>query len=98
MAFFKTSQYQIITSVVYRIKSDIILAQLSDELNAKQQDTVWMIGDAIMESFVNELCIEFAKDNRLFNETLFRAQCDIDNAKQQPEINVVMGVEKYVKS
>lgn len=75
MSLFKTNQYQIIASVVDRITKDILIAQVADELNANQQNMVWAIGHSIVESLVDELCLEFDKDNRLFNETLFRTQC-----------------------
>ena len=75
MSLFKTNQYQIITSVINRVADAIVAAQISDELHLNKQNEIWNMSHQIMESFVDELCIEFAKDNRLFNETIFRTQC-----------------------
>ena len=75
MSLFKTNQYQIISAVVNRITADIAIAQVTNELHTNNQDAIWRMGHQIIESLVDELCLEFDKDNRLFNETLFRTQC-----------------------
>ncbi len=75
MSLFKQSQYQIITAVVNRVAYSVLEAKLSDPMASHPKERTWQMGHQIIESFVDELCIEFAKDNTLFNETLFRAQC-----------------------
>lgn len=75
MPFFKCSQYEIIGTVIHRVTHDILTAKINDLGSFDPDNKTWQMGHQIMESFVDELCIEFAKDNRLFNETLFRTKC-----------------------
>lgn len=75
MSLFRTNQYQIISAVVNRITNDIAIAHMTNELHINNEDAIWRMGHQIVESLVDELCLEFDKDNRLFNETLFRTQC-----------------------
>lgn len=71
MAFFKQSQYEVLATIVNKFLFAIAKGE-NDDINNK--DT-WQIAQKTINVFIDELCIEFAKDNRLFNETLFRVQC-----------------------
>lgn len=68
MAAFKTTQFEILTAVVNRIST-----RLNDSL--KEHSIPLIISNQIINTFVNEMCKEFAIDNPRFNETLFRSQC-----------------------
>ena len=64
MAHFKTTQFQILATTINRY------------MNALHKLPVnHAITDATINGLVDELCREFANDNRLFNETLFRNHC-----------------------
>ncbi len=75
MSHFRATQYRIITDIVNRVTQSIQEARVTDNIEIHPKNRTWDMGHQIMESFVDELCIEFLRDNKLFNETLFRAQC-----------------------
>ena len=72
MALFKTNQYQVLAAIVNRHLYAIAKGEEVDCINNKN---AWQIAQKTVNTLIDELCIEFAKDNRLFNETLFRSQC-----------------------
>lgn len=75
MALFKTNQYQVLAAVVNRVTQEIMQTDLSDLPDFQFIKPTKRLMCGTVEIIVAELCIEFAKDNRLFNETLFRSQC-----------------------
>ena len=73
MAFFKTKQYEILGAVVNRVNQ--ALEQIDETTEIELERLLHQAATKTANIIVDELCIEFVKDNRLFNETLFRAQC-----------------------
>lgn len=72
MAKFKTPHFEIIAAVIAKQSNKLDYYQDRQMLT----DRTVQIMQAQIEAIVNDLCIEFAQDNRLFNETLFRAKCN----------------------
>lgn len=75
MSHFRATQYRIITDIVNRVTQSILQARVTDTNASHPKELTWDMGHQIMESLVDELCIEFTRDNKLFNEDLFRYQC-----------------------
>ena len=75
MAFFKTKQYEILGAVVNRVNTAIDQIKQNELPESHLEKPTRQLMASIIGVVVDELRIEFAKDNRLFNETLFRAQC-----------------------
>ena len=55
-------------------KHYISIAKIINENTSQTEDNNTLIIDR--DSFVNDLCQVFARDNNLFNSALFRRACD----------------------
>lgn len=71
MARFKTPHFEIIAAIMRQQSEHLDQYQKKDML----PERTIQIMQVQLNSIVNAMCREFAKDNKLFNETLFRAKC-----------------------
>ena len=68
MAQFKTTHFEVLAAVVHRMST-----ALNDRMDENSLPLI--ISNRVLDTVVDQLAREFALDNPLFNETLFRSQC-----------------------
>jgi hypothetical protein len=73
MALFKTNHFRVLSGVVCRVSDEVETARTvaPTDIEFVQLE----MGHAILNVLVNDMVSELAKDNPLFNETVFRSEC-----------------------